>query len=91
MNAYRDRIHDSGEFAGQTERYEITPNPENGMFELGDPTVGREKHHQKNAIFVRELLVALHLVKQHRFAIRMTGDLTRQRNLISADQIKGME
>jgi hypothetical protein len=60
------------------------------MWELADPSIGSEKHHQKNAIFVKELDTALHLVRQHGFSLRMTGKLTGQRNLISAQEIEGL-
>ena len=48
---YRNRLHDEGDHAGKVERYELSPHPESGLFELGDPKVGKEAHHKKNAIF----------------------------------------
>ncbi len=87
---FRNRLHDDGNLAGQTERYEISPHPDTGLFELGDPKVGKEAHHKKNAIFTETLDAALHLVRSYGFSIRMRGDLTKQRNLISADEIQGL-
>ena len=86
---YRDRHHNAGDFAGQTERFEVSPHPVSGLFELGDPTVGNESHHKKNAIFTETLDAALHLVRSHGFSLRMRGNLTKQRNLISASEIEG--
>ena len=60
----------------------------NGMYELADPARGSDKHHQKNAIFVADVGMAIHLVRQYGFAIRMRGNVTGQRNLISADEIQ---
>lgn len=60
----------------------------NGMYELGDPSIGIESHHKKNAIFVHSIEMALHLVRTRGFSIRMRGDVTGQRNLISAAQIE---
>ncbi|MGB7404669.1 MAG: hypothetical protein WA906_03185 [Pacificimonas sp.] len=90
MTIYRDRIHAAGRFAGQTERYEPSLHTETGMWELADPAIGSDNHHQKNAIFVKELDAALHLIRKHRFSLRMTGNLTGQRNLISAQEIEGL-
>lgn len=87
---YRERHHEAGDFAGQTERYEVSPHPETGLFELGDPAVGKESHHKKNAIFTETLDAALHLVRKYGFSLRMRGNLTNQRNLISANEIKGL-
>ena len=60
----------------------------NGMYELGDPARGDEKHHKKNAIFVTSIEMALHLVREYDFSIRMRGNVTGQRNLISAQKIE---
>ena len=87
---FRDRLHEDGDFAGQTERYEISPHPDTELFELGDPKVGKESHHKKNAIFTETLDAALYLVRNYGFSIRMRGNLTKQRNLISADEIQGL-
>ena len=85
MTAYRNRQLDDG----QTERY--IPDPDaSGMYELGDPKRGSEKHHKKNAIFVPTLEMALHLVREYGFSLRMRGEITGQRNLISAAEIEGL-
>ena len=74
---------------GRVETY--TPSPDaDGLFELGDPRRGKEMHHKKNAIFVETLDMALHLVREHEFSLRMKGDITGQRNLISAKEIQGL-
>jgi hypothetical protein len=84
---FRDRLHKDGPFKGQTERY--WPDPDDrGLFELGDPKVGDKKHHKPNAIFVENELAAVRLVRAYGFSLRMKGELTGQRNLISADRIK---
>jgi hypothetical protein len=87
---YRDRKHDSGSFAGQLERYKPDPHPRTGFFELGDPAVGRDAHHKKNAIFTETLDAAIHLIRTYGFSLRMRGNLTNQRNLISANEIEGL-
>jgi hypothetical protein len=87
---FRERYHDSGDFVGQTERYEVSPHPVSGLFELGDPDVGIESHHKKNAIFTETLEAALYLIRTYGFSIRMRGDLTKQRNLISANELQGV-
>ncbi len=87
---YRNRLHDEGDHAGKVERYELSPHPESGLFELGDPKVGKEAHHKKNAIFTATEATALHLVRRYGFSIRMRGDRTKQRNLISADEVEGL-
>ena len=87
---YRERAHIDGDFAGQTERYEVSPHPVSGLYELGDPSIGAEAHHKKNAVFTETLEAALHLVRKYGFSLRMRGDLTQQRNLISASEIKGL-
>ena len=87
---FRNRLHGEGDYVGQTERYEISPHPDTGLFELGDPKVGKEAHHKKNAIFTETLEAAMYLVRSYGFSIRMRGDLTKQRNLISADEIQGL-
>ena len=85
MTAYRNRQLDDG----QTERY--IPDPDGaGMYELGDPKRGSEKHHKKNAIFVPTLEMALHLVREYGFSLRMRGEITGQRNLFSASEIEGL-
>ncbi len=61
-----------------------------GWYELGDPARGTEKHHKKNAIFVSSIEMALHLVRNYEFSIRMRGNVTGQRNLISAREIEGL-
>jgi hypothetical protein len=84
---HRIRRHINGPFAGQLEHF-LPDADERGMYELGDPVRGTEKHHKKNAIFVETIDMALHLVRTYGFSIRMRGNLTKQRNLISADQIE---
>jgi hypothetical protein len=83
----RPRRHDKGEFAGRTEHYFPDANEE-GFYVLADPKRGSEKHHQKNAIYIRDISFALHLVRTYGFAIRMRGDLTKQWNLIRAEEIE---
>ena len=74
---------------GRVEIY--TPSRDaDGLFELGDPRRGKEMHHKKNAIFVQTLDIALHLVREYEFSLRMKGDITGQRNLISAREIQGL-
>ncbi len=87
---FRNRLHEDGNFAGQVERYVISPHPDTDLFELGDPKVGKEAHHKKIAIFTEIVEAALYLVRSYGFSIRMRGDLTQQRNLISADEIQGL-
>ena len=72
---------------GRLEHY-FPEEDANGMYELGDPKRGSEQHHKKNAIFVGSIEMAWHLVREHGFSIRMTGNVTGQRNLISAQQIE---
>lgn len=84
---HRVRRHKSGAFEGRTEHY-FPDADENGFYELGDPKRGGEKHHKKNAIFVSSLEMALHLVRTYGFSMRMRGDLTKQRNLISPEEIR---
>ena len=84
---HRVRQHTEGEFAGKVERY-FPDRDERGFYELGDPKRGQEKHHKANAIFVDTIEMALHLVRTYGFSLRMRGDLTNQRNLISADKIE---
>lgn len=88
---YRNRMHNEGDHAGKIERFELSPHPESGLFELGDPKVGKAAHHKKNAIFTQTEEAALRLVRLYGFSIRMRGDLTKQRNLISANEIEGIE
>ena len=83
---WRNRLLDDG----RTERYLPDANDQ-GQFELGDPSRGDEMHHKKNAVFVNTLDMALHLVREHGFSLRMRGELTDQRNLISASQIEGLK
>jgi hypothetical protein len=86
---HRVRRHEDGEFRGQIEHY--FPDPDDrGLFELGDPSIGPEKHHKKNAIFTESIETALHLVRTYGFSIRMRGDLMRQRNLIRHEEIQGL-
>ena len=87
LTPHRQRVHTAGEYAGRIEHYFPEPDGD-GFYELADPACGSEKHHKKNAIFVKEIDMALHLVRTYRFAIRMRGNLTDQRNLISADEIE---
>ncbi|MEP3051668.1 MAG: hypothetical protein ABJP48_01635 [Erythrobacter sp.] len=82
----RHRVLDDG----REETY--TPSPDGGgMFELGDPKRGSEKHHKKSAVFVETVDMAAHLVREYGFSLRMKGDLTGQRNLISASEIEGVK
>ncbi|EDL50383.1 hypothetical protein [Erythrobacter sp. SD-21] len=84
---YRDRVHTEGELAGKTERY--WPDPDvRGLYELGDPQMGKTKHHKPNAIFVEEQENAVRLVREYGFSLRMRGELTGQRNLISPKEIR---
>jgi hypothetical protein len=71
------------------ERY-LPDSSAEGFFELGDPLVGGEKHHQKNAVFTKTIEAAVHLIRAHGFSLRMRGNLTGQRNLISAQEIEGL-
>jgi hypothetical protein len=84
---HRVRRHSGGDFAGQLEHY-FPDADERGFHELGDPKRGPEKHHKPNAIFVESIEMALHLVRTYGFSLRMRGNLTNQRNLISADKIE---
>ena len=59
-----------------------------GMYVLADPSYGSEMHHEKNAIRVRSIALAMHLVREHGFSIRMRGNVTRQWNLIAASKIE---
>jgi hypothetical protein len=63
---------------------------ERGFYALGDPALGLEKHHKKNAFFAESIETALHLVRTYGFSIRMRGDLTKQWNLIRRDEIQGL-
>ena len=84
---YRERLHKSGPLAGQVERY--WPDPDDrGLFELGDPEVKKKSHHKPNAIFVENEAAAVRLVRRYGFSLRMRGESTGQRNLISAAKIK---
>jgi hypothetical protein len=58
------------------------------LFELGDPEVKKISHHKPNAIFVENEAAAVRLVRKYGFSLRMLGDVTGQRNLISASKIK---
>ena len=83
---YRDRLHKVGEMTGKTERY--WPDADaRGLFELGDPEI-EKAHHKENAIFVENEAAAVRLVRKYGFSLRMRGDVTGQRNLISAAKIK---
>jgi hypothetical protein len=85
--AYRDRLHKAGAFAGQIERY--WPDADDrGLFELGDPEIKKMSHHKPNAIFVENEAAAIRLVRRYGFSLRMRGELTGQRNLISATKIE---
>ena len=84
---HRVRVHDRGKFAGRIEHY-FPDTADNGLYELGDPKRGKEKHHKKNAMFAQLIEMALHLVRTYGFSIRMRGNLTNQRNLISANEIE---
>ena len=84
---HRVRRHNSGSFAGRLEHF-FPDADDRGFYELGDPSRGTEKHYKKNAIFVETIEMALYLVRTHGFEIRMRGNLTNQRNLISADKIE---
>ncbi len=86
---HRVRRHDTGPLAGTLEHY-FPDADENGMYELADPAIGPERHHKKNAIFTSSISVAIHLVCAHGFSIRMRGDKTGQRNLISRNDIQGL-
>ena len=90
MVVFRERFHEDGDFVGQTERYEVSPHPLSELYELGDPAVGKEAHHKKNAIFTETEEAALYLVRKYGFSIRMRGNLTNQRNLITAEEIQGL-
>ena len=74
---------------GRLEHYFPDANAD-GMYELGVPGVGPELHHKKNAVYTPSISVALYLVREHRLSIRMRGNVTGQRNLISADMIEGL-
>ena len=82
---HRVRVLDDG----RTEKYFPDENSD-GLFELGDPARGKEHHHQKNAIFVRDLDMAKYLMREYGFALRMRGEITNQRNLISASEVEGL-
>jgi hypothetical protein len=84
---YRDRLHKGGALAGQIERYWPDPD-ERGLFELGDPEIKGSAHHKPNAIFVENEAAAVRLVRRYGFSLRMRGEVTGQRNLISAAKIK---
>ena len=75
---------------GREEVY-LPSQSNDGLFELGDPKRGAEKHHRKNAVFVEEIEMAEHLVREYGFSLRMKGSLTGQRNLISASEIEGVK
>jgi hypothetical protein len=84
---YRDRLHKEGVLSGQTERY--WPDADDrGLFELGDPEIKEKSHHKLNAIFVENEAAAIRLVRRYGFSLRMRGEFTGQRNLISAAKIK---
>lgn len=85
ISIIRQRILDDG----RIETYIPSPDARQ-LFELGDPKRGKQNHHKKNAIFVETIEMAEYLVREHRFSLRMKGDLTGQRNLISADEIEGV-
>ena len=84
---HRVRRHETGQFVGRLEHY-FPDADERGFYELGDPKIGPEKHHKKNAIFTESIEAALHLVRTYGFSIRMRGNLTNQRNLIGAADIE---
>ena len=85
--AYRDRLHKEGPLAGQTERF--WPDPDDrGLFELGDPEIKGSSHHKPNAIFVENEPAAVRLVRRYGFSLRMRGEVTGQRNPISAAKIR---
>ena len=86
---HRVRVHRDGEHAGRLEHY-FPDSDEQGYYVVADPALGREKHHKKNAIITRSIAVALHLVRNYGFSIRMRGNLTNQWNLISRNQIQGL-
>ncbi|WP_174278409.1 hypothetical protein [Sphingomonas bacterium] len=72
---------------GRIEHYFPDANSD-GFYELSAPSIGSEAHHKKNTILVASIELALHLVREHGLSIRMNGNLTSQRNLISASQIE---
>ncbi|WP_140870263.1 hypothetical protein [Sphingomonas oligophenolica] len=73
--------------SGALEHYFPDPDDQ-GMYELGDPKKGAVKHHKVNSIFVGSIEMALYLVREYGFSIRMRGNISGQRNLISADKIE---
>ncbi|WP_298466673.1 hypothetical protein [uncultured Erythrobacter sp.] len=75
---------------GRVEIYTPAPDASN-LLELGDPKRGSEMHHKKNAVFVGTLEMASYLIREYGFSLRMKGDLTGQRNLISAHEIEGVK
>jgi hypothetical protein len=84
---FRERLHKTGALAGQVETY-WPDHDARGLYELGDPKVGKKCHHKPNAIFVENEQAAVRLVREYGFSLRMRGYLTGQRNLISAAEIK---
>jgi len=48
-----------------------TPWRDKRGYQLGDPSLGTEWHHVKNAIFVQSLEQAADLIEQRKLAIRM--------------------
>lgn len=61
-----------------------------GMFELGDPKFGNEKHHSLNEIEVSDLSEAIKLVERG-YHPRMRGIQSNQTNMISPKNVKILE
>ena len=58
-----------------------------GRFQLADPQFGSKKHHRKHAVFADTIGEVMALVRERGFSLWMKGEKTKQRNLISPDQI----
>jgi hypothetical protein len=89
VKIYRQRFHSEGPFAGQTEIYRPVRNRD-GKYVLGDPMAGETKHHKDEQIYEANESKALSLIKNGGCSIRMKGELTGQRNMITPDKIVGL-
>jgi hypothetical protein len=78
MNIYRVRP--------ETGEHYFARRNKNGKFELGDPALGREKHHTKNRIEVHAIEEVARLVRSG-FSLRMRGNITNQWNMITPSKI----
>nr|WP_295662623.1 hypothetical protein [Polymorphobacter sp.] len=86
---HRVRRHENGEHAGMLEHY-FPDADEQGFYRLADPAIGSERHKLENAILTKNISVAIHLVREHGFSIRMRGNLTKQWNLIRREEIQDL-